>query len=40
MLCVGKGRFGKVFKGKAHGIVPDLPSLSTVAIKTATNMGK
>ena len=38
-LYVGKGRFGKVFKGKAHGIVPHLPNLNTVAIKTAVNTG-
>lgn len=39
IIHTGEGRFGKVFKGKAHGIVPDLPNLCTVAIKTATSMG-
>ena len=38
--ATGKGRFGKVFKGKAHGIVPHLPNLNTVAIKTAVTTGK
>ena len=30
----GEGRFGKVYKGKAYGIVPDAPDLNTVAVKT------
>lgn len=31
---LGEGRFGKVYKGKAYGIVPDAPDLNTVAVKT------
>ena len=31
---VGEGRFGKVYKGKAYGIVPDAVNLNTVAVKT------
>ena len=29
-----------MFKGKAHGIVPHLPHLNTVAIKTAVSTGR
>ena len=29
-----------MFKGKAHGIIPHLPNLNTVAIKTAMAVGR
>ena len=34
LWMLGEGRFGKVYKGRAYGIVPDAPELNTVAVKT------
>ncbi|XP_064382129.1 fibroblast growth factor receptor 4-like isoform X1 [Halichondria panicea] len=34
---LGKGKFGKVFQAKAHGMVSSLPHVNIVAVKTTLN---
>jgi len=34
-MLAGKGRFGKVVRASAYRIVPHMPSVNTVAVKTA-----
>ena len=34
---LGKGRFGKVMKASAYCIVPQMPSVNMVAVKTANS---
>jgi len=34
---LGRGKFGQVFRAKAHGMVAALPDVNTVAVKTTLN---